>query len=317
MANHEKPDSQPAGRSWDALDQELDSICERFEAGPPLPSTLYHYTSWPGLKGILASREVWATSHECTNDDRELRTADDAVREIAQQLEKTRDGTAALTARLLLEKYDDLAVSSFVPTYLACFSEARDHGNQWRMYGDEGRGVCLGVRVLRDDPALPTSDYDRTVGRVGYSESAVRDRIAGAFTEVVDALSRYWPGFDGDRKPFARAVTALYRIAGVANVTTKEASWASEQEWRLMILPKPGADVKPRVRQSRNGEDIRYLSVPLRAPDLLVSLDEITIGPAQDAEESRLAAVEALKHSGYTEEMPEWPAIRFSSIELQ
>ena len=92
-------------------------------------------------------------------------------------------------------------------------------------------------------------------------------------------------------------------------MSTKDANWSNEQEWRLVVIPKPDVVPKPLVRLSASGQEIPYFSVPLRAGGLLISLEEITIGPRQDAEEGRQRAVEILRRCGYTESMPEWPRI--------
>lgn len=46
----------------------LDGILSR----TPQPGTLYHYTNQKGLLGIIGSRRIWATHHQCLNDAKEF-----------------------------------------------------------------------------------------------------------------------------------------------------------------------------------------------------------------------------------------------------
>jgi hypothetical protein len=50
-----------------ALVAELDAATDRIDRGELRGTTLYHYTSWAGAEGILTSRQMWATAHDCTN----------------------------------------------------------------------------------------------------------------------------------------------------------------------------------------------------------------------------------------------------------
>ena len=55
----------------------------------PRPSTIasvYHYTTWSAVEGILLSQEFWATAHTCTNDPAELVSADDTILAVVAEL---------------------------------------------------------------------------------------------------------------------------------------------------------------------------------------------------------------------------------------
>lgn len=60
----------------------LDDILSKM----PKPETpLYHYTTQGGLLGIIKTREIWATHHQCLNDAQEFIHAKDLFRrEIAE-----------------------------------------------------------------------------------------------------------------------------------------------------------------------------------------------------------------------------------------
>src|SRR2546428_4307826 len=128
-----------------SLDRILEGHFRRSaSSGEPPPSILYHYTTWTGAEGILSSQRFWATAHDCTNDPAELVSANDAILGAVADLRASCTGYIAKVMRGFEASYEDKHISKSGLIYLACFSAARDDANQWRRYGDQGRGVCLG-----------------------------------------------------------------------------------------------------------------------------------------------------------------------------
>lgn len=129
-----------------ALDRMFDGIVhESFKV--ETPEVLYHYTSWSGAEGILRSRQFWATPHDCTNDEAELRSADEIIRDVAVDLRRRSYGAAAVTLDKFLEGYPRLQISHLRTVYMTCFSLARDgrflylvspHRQRQRVIRDKG-----------------------------------------------------------------------------------------------------------------------------------------------------------------------------------
>ena len=117
-----------------------------------LPDVLYHYTTWAGTEGIISSRQFWATSHDCTNDLAELVSADSIIVEVVKGLRANATKPTLTVLETFLENYADSQVTRVIPVYLVCFSALRDDEEQWRKYADNGRGFCLGTRVVRETP---------------------------------------------------------------------------------------------------------------------------------------------------------------------
>lgn len=63
------------------------------------PEILYHYTDQTGLLGIIQSREIWATHHQCLNDTQEFLHAKALVR---NEIDKLR-GSSNSDCGLLLD----------------------------------------------------------------------------------------------------------------------------------------------------------------------------------------------------------------------
>src|SRR5205807_3935970 len=116
---------------------------------------IYHYTDWDGARGVLCSQHFWETAHDCTNDEAELVSAHSVIIEVADTLRKTTTGAAARALDLFINSYPRLQVNKLKTIYLACFTLARDDQEQWRRYADNGRGLCLGLRILNEPVPTP------------------------------------------------------------------------------------------------------------------------------------------------------------------
>jgi hypothetical protein len=114
---------------------------------------------------------------------------------------------------------------------LACFSTARDDKDQWRKYGDDGRGICLGLRVLDEPgPENPPS----ALLKVDYSESSWRDTVRTEFEKICSFLS----AVESLPKNVGLGVSALNRLAAFQSMSAKRREWAAEQEFRhVTIVP--------------------------------------------------------------------------------
>jgi hypothetical protein len=271
---------------------------------------LYHYTSYLGAVNILSSQEFWSTAHDCTNDEAELVSADSIVVEVAQTCHRQNPtGTAGKVLEVFLANYRDSMIAQMRTVYLCCFSVARDDESQWREYGDNGRGLCLGVRVLEEPPPKNTEIVSVTL-EVDYSETSLRVWLAEAFGNICTALARVQPS---DRN-CQEGLSALYRIAAYASIMAKSDKWKSEREVRHVTLSRHATGVEPRRRTLTTGTVVRYLPVSVRADGKLIALDEIIIGANQNTEETREQLKALLATKGYTVGCIEYPRITVSSI---
>jgi hypothetical protein len=291
-----------------ALVAELNAASERIYRGELRGTTLYHYTDWRGAEGILTSRQMWATAHGCTNDPAEIITCDDVILDVATRLQRTAPaGASATTLDLFLHGYRQQRhrTGSILPLYLLCFSEARDDAEQWRRYGDAGRGICLGIPLVQE--AKPESEtYATQLVKVCYNENEMRKRLRVGFGNVSAVLAYR----EASREVKLHGLQALMYVASIAAMTTKRHEWAVEQEVRLVVQ----ADQElVQERQSR-GKSIRYVSIPLRAEGKRIALKEVIIGPHQDPAEAKARFSDVLNRAGYAVEDEEYPNIVMSEL---
>ena len=189
---------------------------------------------------------------------------------------------------------------------LVCFSIARDDAGQWKRYGDNGRGVCLGIRVLAEPP--PTGLPGALV-TVDYPEPSWRDNVTKCFQEICSILTRAQVSTENIRM----GLNALDRIAAHASISAKQRQWSVEREFRRVTLVPGKCRQKLKGRQSA-GKTQRYLSVSVRAEGKRIALAEIMVGPNQNVDDVREGLEVLLAENGYTTESPEYPKITVSQV---
>jgi hypothetical protein len=270
---------------------------------------LYHYTSTSVALKILESQKFWATAHDCTNDKGELVSANAVVFDIARACRQTAHGLSARVLDEFLRDFDQESIAKIRTAYLSCFSIARDDPSQWLRYGDGGKGVCLGIKVINEREPLSREIFSRLF-QVVYTEDALREWFSDAFGKTCSALSKYPPS----NKNVKLALASLRGLAAFASLTTKTPEWSSEQEVRHVTMDRLEPGVKPSVRVSADCKEIRYLPVSLRADGKLIALDEIIVGAKQDFAEVRDQFEILLASKGYVEGSVEYPRITVSSF---
>jgi hypothetical protein len=291
-----------------ALDRMFDRVVVGYTSGIEVPRVLYHYTGWEGAKGIISSQQFWATAHGCTNDEAELVSADSIIVEVAKEYRENSFGPAAKVLDLFVAEYPKKQIAKMITVCLACFSVARDDKSQWIRYGDNGNGICLGVRVI--DEAPPERSNGRLV-IVDYSEASWRKTLREEFGKVCSVLSQ--PGVLTSPSNCKLGVSALNRIAAFASISAKRRQWTCEQEVRHATLVPPGSRAQLKERKS-GGQMIQYLPVTVRADGKRIAFLEIIIGPNRSVEGTRERLAEVLKEAGYKDHDEEYPEIRMSAL---
>ncbi len=205
---------------------------------PKGPKILYHYTSWGAAIGILCGQHFWETAHNCTNDEAEIRSAHSVIVDVAKLLRSTAIGSAAAVFDLFIDSYPRLQLDKLKTIYLSCFSLARDDERQWEKYGDNGRGLCLGLRIL-DERSPNPKDRASALIQVDYSEESWRKHLTENFDKISALLSRAV----NSRRTTELGVSALYRIAAFASIMAKQPQWALEKEVRHVTFLRNGAKV--------------------------------------------------------------------------
>lgn len=97
---------------------------------------VYHYTSLESLKGIVNKDKVtfWATKYQYMNDPFEKIWAQNYILSIIEK-ESNGDKKSSDTINKLVDRYP----------YIISFCDIPDYRNMWRLYCNDGLGVCIGL----------------------------------------------------------------------------------------------------------------------------------------------------------------------------
>jgi hypothetical protein len=293
----------------------LGEIRDSWESGVPRPEVLYHYTTWEGFEGIVSTRRFWATAHECTNDPAELASADEAIADVAASLRPNVSTPARKVLDVFRKDFPAKKLSKRMTIYFTSFSAARDKASQWKDYGAVGAGICLGIKVLRDEPQVEESAYGKALVRVNYSETEWRDRLSERFERILAETQKFIADHFGLREWAARrAWTTLFVVAGHASMTVKRPAWADEAEWRLVAVSDPDVDLKALEHVQPSGK--RYLDLRVRADETPLALHEVVIGPSQgfEADTAEARVKDILHAAGYPHALAPMPEVIASTL---
>jgi Protein of unknown function (DUF2971) len=251
----------------------LDGILSR----TPQPRTLYHYTNQKGLLGIIGSRRIWATHHQCMNDAQEFVYAKELFRR-----EIARRGDADALLGQMLRQLGGEGFES-VNLYVASLSEEPDSLAQWRAYGGQGAGFALGFRTDAID--LP-SEF-RLVPCI-YEEGTQSDVISSLVDAILDRLHQC-PREIVDTPQYVRPYVEIFcrtELHALAPAL-KHPAFAEEREWRIisrgpMMEDAPDEGVSPLDFREGKSMLIPYRRVPLGN----LVLTEVVIGPNPNPEQA-------------------------------
>jgi hypothetical protein len=272
--------------------------------GKPADPVVYHYTSFENACAILRSREIWATAHHCTNDLGELTAANVAILDVARALETTRCGLTAEVVQFFARHYNDQQVGQQSTAYLACFSRQRDNANMWARYGDAGRGLCLGIRILDETHAGRVglgSDWVEVV----YSEDVSRDDVERSFSAICDRIDQA----ERTKDTVIHGAAALFRVAAFAAIQAKTPDWADEREVRLVTFQRSDVPDRSFDHIGADGVVRKRLAISARESNRRFALAEIIIGPACDPVAGRMDVLRMLADAGYVEGDDEYPRL--------
>lgn len=276
--------------------QEIETLTRVLYADTP-QSTLYHYTTFSGLLGIVQSRTLWASDIRYMNDSAELRhTADLIAAEVRERIE---DGRANSS---LLSQFADWVAHRITSGHMLFGASFRSHGNllsQWRGYSLPGKGVSLGFcpeYILRC-----AARQGFMIGKCIY-EPARQQNLIG---QVVDAVERLGGTREDEslsaversalyRESFAAVETDLLRIAAIL----KHPSFREEKEWRIVspVLTRSG-EIPIRFRE---GHDmlVPYIEFDLAGEGGAPVMDHLYLGPTENMNISMNSLQMFLEQSG-------------------
>ncbi len=209
----------------------IQEITEKLYSDTP-KETLYHYTTFTGLLGIIDKRALWASDIRYLNDSAELKHTADLIHiEITRRIVEGHDNPN------LLSQFYDWVTHRITNGRMLFGSSFRAHGNllsQWRGYSKVGKGVSIGFDPNYILACARAQSFQ--IGKCIYDASSQQNLI----TQVIDGVERLADKHKNmnhkqqDSQPYRKIFECiesdLLRIAAIL----KHPSFEEEDEWRLV-----------------------------------------------------------------------------------
>jgi len=266
-------------------------LAEQHASTPTVP--LYHYTREPSFRGILSGEQFWCFSHQHQSDPNEFEYSFRVAREAIREVGACSDFFTHHFCGCLDDLLERHKLSGPFEFYLASFSRHRDHGPQWKEYGDGGKGFAIGLAPSLFQPDIdvlfPEANKNLHVGRVVYGDADTSARHREAIAKAAEITSRIGMA----NTELVRAVGPSHYLVTMARellaqqliwncLTAKEHRYHDEREVRGIIM-----NVKAKFdpyRKTFNKRDYVEHALKLKAPGAIA---EILVGPLapRDAED--------------------------------
>ena len=214
---------------------------------------LFHYTTVEGLKGIVESNSLWATSAYHLNDSSEIEYGCHLVTEAIDEWLKTNDtrglGRAARVPLLVLQFLRDsfhepsFRVGRHVGIYLSCFCESGNLLSQWRAYGQPG-GYSIGMLASELEVGVSAPGfYGTRLLKVEYSRDNQRAKIHSLLSDFVviaedDTLYTFPAEPEAMKRILSDLGLFLQELVMDEIVSFKNPAFAEEREWRIVARPR-------------------------------------------------------------------------------
>ena len=246
-------------------------------------ATLYHYTSLPGLMGIIQSRKLRASDVRYMNDSTELTYALNLLRDAIESRKNANEAEQRILSAFSVWLRDQINTGPML--FSASFRESGNLLSQWRGYSTHGKGVSLGF-----NPAAVQKLADQQVFSLGkciyepeqhidFIERII-DRILKLCLSECD-LPSLFDEIEGD----LLAMCALF----------KHPAFAEEQEWRLVSPTFESVADHPIAFREGKAMLVPHYLFDLEVNGSIV-LDHVFVGPTPNAELSVNALAHYLKH---------------------
>lgn len=188
-------------------------------------NTLYHYTDFQALDGILRHAQLRVNNVLNMNDAAEMRLFMSGLCQAMVKRLKA-EGDTKREEKVLKLFQDELKKEFFYSAYAACFSLYRDDAAQWERYGNRGRGVCI---AFRGDYLEKMAEGELSLQEVYYQEDMTEHPLVDVFYRLVKGEAELAAG-----NP---RIKGVMKAAWIQSVVFKHPSFSSEREVRLVVSP--------------------------------------------------------------------------------
>lgn len=214
------------------------------------PKHLYHYTSLDGLRGIARTALLWASdiAHMST-DTNDGKYMLEVIRPVVNGAQ-----VPFVFKRLFESDEALLQLGKEWFLYIACFSTTSTIESQWQEYA----ASCTGCAIELDYDSLFAAcngGKEYALCKVLYNRNDQELFVSKTINNAL-RVRREWSRSEADDRAFWFELLLVLILCGVR---FKHSSYASEDEWRVLIMDPDRRSAK--LRLGMNGKDIWYRPV--------------------------------------------------------
>ena len=229
-------------------------------------NSIYHYTDFQSLEGILIKKEIWLGNLRYMNDRLEMKYFFESLQE---------------TIIIELPEYKDKIIKLFASqteklkgkeSYACSLSECSDDANMWDRYAIHGRGVCIKFRK----DALEKVLSDKAVIQPVYYLENMRDHQIKALIEMYLTENIIGNNFG--------TIDEVFQNAWYCANAFKHPSFSAEKEIRICLNPFSTHNMKANeLRYIASKDGLReYVAIALCSQierNYGGAIEEIILGP--------------------------------------
>ena len=183
-------------------------------------SSLYHYTDFNAMRGIIINGEIWLWNLRRMNDSQEMQYF---IKELKIAVKnQINAGDYSKMEKIFAENLKDFDKLS---SYAACFSEYSDDAAQWARYAKNGMGVCIAFNKELLSKIGETGHAP--LCKVNYSKSCDNLEIVKELANLVNNSKNY----------SSQEINEIFNKLISSSPLFKHPSFISEKEYRLVSLP--------------------------------------------------------------------------------
>lgn len=228
--------------------------------------------------------KIWATSSLFLNDSQEFFRGKEVLNVAISDLAHD---AVANRMKLALKDADGLDV------YCACFSAKGDDLSQWRGYGDNGAGVCLGFDLSEIQKKLDAVGCWVIYGKKDNDaeQAAVAKRIV---TYLHQTITQILPAPPVAEVVFTEIREQLREIWPTLSLLFKHKDFEDEREFRVIYAEAVGRQLSPCYRLA---PIVPFVKLGMRA-DQRLPLTSIRLGPSVSSDVNKRALQHLLRRFG-------------------
>lgn len=260
------------------------------------PVLLHHYSSGPGVFGILSSGEIHCTNIYYMNDASEM----DYGRALVTDL---LDDAATYIPEPVKRHLPAIRRGVELPDFqyfVSCYCERGDLLSQWRAYGAQSAGYSIGFLAEALRTVLP--GYAELV-RVIYDPKQQGHLLRHAFRHYLETAARCCDAYAGHprlEEALSRWAAATANFLGRLIASMKSPAFEEEREWRVIIVRFTFDQALVRFRISASGVFVPYFPF-LFKKDGVKAVREVRHGPTLNPTLALRSMGGLLSHLGYTD----------------